>query len=540
MFVRFSGIVGLVVFLFGLTAALLVQGFDQPLLVLHMILGLVLLAVWLFGYGLKNISDAGAVIKGRTARFSANVVLYSIVFLGLLIVINWLISKYDQRWDLTERGVFSLSPQSISAIASLKKPLKMVAFKGLTQMDDVALKDLLDLYKHHSTKVEARLVDARSKPHLIDQYEMKQGNAVYLEYGEGDKKAVSRINETDEQAITNSIIKLTRGEAKKIYYVEGHEEPDINDAESPKGLKQFASAIQDEHLTIEGILLGQLSSIPEDAAAVVLCSPKKALLPEEKKLLIDYAEKGGRLLLFTDPRAPGDVREIATHFGVEVGNDVIIDQIQRLFAAPTLGAQPIVRDYAPHAITKNLKAKDVTIFNIASSVSAPKKDDPSVTYTELAKTGATAWAEKDMVRVFDQEDAAATYDQGSDAPGPVSIVVSYEKKLTSEKSEQESEKKESSDSSFDKSSRIVVFGDSDWIENGNIAVYANRDFVLSSVNWLVGEEGGVSIGKKTIRESNAPLTREDFMFLLATSFLVPECILIFGLFVWWRRKTVGA
>jgi len=395
MWIRFSGLLGLVIFLFGFIASFLVQQFNQPLLMAHMALGLLLIAVWFFGYGLKNINQAGDVLKGRSSRFGANALLYSIVFIGFLAVINYLAHQHNLRWDLTESRVYSLSQQSETALKNINKPLKIVAFKGISQIDEFALKDLLDLYKYSNSKIAVEMIDARSKPHLLDRYEMKPGNQVYLEYGEGEKKGVSHINEVSEEAITNAVIKLARGEAKRVYYVEGHGEPDIT-SDAPQGLKSFAEAVGDEHLLIENIILAQKPVVPENAAAVVLISPKKPLLPEEKNTLIQYVEGGGRLLLFADPRAANDVRDLAAHFNIDIGNNVVIDQIQRMFAAPALGAQPIVRDYAQHPITKNLKARDITVFNIASSVKAGGQKKAGAVYSELAKTGPQAWGETDF------------------------------------------------------------------------------------------------------------------------------------------------
>ena len=533
MWIRFCGILGLVIFLFGFVPALFLNNFSQPVLFLHIILGLILMIAWFFIFGIKNMNQTGQALKGRTMRFGANAIFYTAVVVGLLGVVYYFAHLYDKRWDLTESAVYSLSNQTTSALSKLREPLRIVAFKGVGNIDEVALKDQLDLYKHTNTKLlTTEVVDARTKPYLLDKYEMKAGNAVYLEYGKDEMKAVSRINEASEQAITNAIIKLSRGAAKKIYYVIGHGEPNIKDDQAA-GLSALASAISDEHLTLDTILLSQNAKLPGDTAAIILCSPKKPLMKEETDLLEKYVQDGGRLLMFADPRAADDVRSIAAKFNIEIGNDVVIDQIQRLFAAPALGAQPVVRQYATHPISKNMKADDVTVFNIASSVQAKPGDDKSIVLTELAKTGPSAWAEKDLDRLFAEENASAVFDNGIDGPGPVSLAVSYEKKIPGPKS-----KDPNAEASFDKVSRMVVFGDTDWIMNGNLAVYSNRDFVLSALNWLVGEEGGVSIGRKNMRMSDAPMTEDVFLLLLFASFVVPEAILLLGLFVWWRRKYI--
>jgi len=538
---KFSGILGTVLFLFGLVGAILIGSFSQPLMLAHIVVGALLLGIWFFSAGAKNIGQAGDAIKGRKIRFGTNVFLYAAVFVGILVAANWFANRHDKRWDLTKEGAFSLSNQSEQIIKNLKAPLKLVALTGNPQVDEGKIQELFDLYKYaNPSKVSTELVDPRTKPHLIDKYGFKQGNAVYVGYGEEDKQQVNRLNDFSEEAITNAILKLARGASKKIYYVQGHDEPALENEEQ-LGLKAFADSIGDENFSIEGLIVSQKENIPDDAAAVILCSPKKPMLQAERESLINYADKGGRLLLFSDPRTTDDVKQIAAHFGIELGNNVIIDQIQRLFAGPALGAQPIVRDYAVHPVTKNLSKSDITIFNIASTVRPAAQKNASATYTELLKSSITAWGESDLAAMFDTEDPSATFDKEKDLAGPVTLAVAFENRIADDKKDADPSKdQDSADPKFNKVTRVVVFGDSDWVLNANLQVYSNRDLALNSVNWLVGEEGGISIRPRQVGSSAAPIPNDTFMLILATSFLVPEFILIFGLFIWWRRRSVGA
>lgn len=535
--IGFSGMCGIVLVLFGVIGALVADAYDSPLILGHLVLGGALLLVWIVGGGSGGVASAGAFLRGRSARFGANVALYGSVFLGVLVAINWIVHRHDNRFDLTEEGVYSLAPQSRDLVAKLDRPLKIV---GFIVSDDPGredqMRDLFALYKGANVaRVTTEIVDPRAKPHLAQNYGMKPGNVVYLEYGEGESKGSSRINDSSEDGITNALLKLTRGEAKKVYVVQGHGEPNIS-AKDPTGLSGFAEAIGDEHLTLAGIVLGQHQKIPEDAAAVVLISPKKPLLIEERQLLIDYVEAGGRLLLMSDPRTTDDVRSIAAHFKIEVGNDVIIDQVQRLFAAPALGAQPIVTSYAPHPLTRSMSEQDITLFNVASSVRPTGASDEKATWTELARTGLTAWAEKNLEQLFDVPEPGAAREP-DDLAGPVSLAVAYERKLDVPAAEGASAEEKPS---FRPMARLVVFGDSDWVLNANLAMYANRDLSLNAVNWLVGEEGGVTIRPRQMRQSLAPISKDTFVWLLVSSFLIPELIVLGGLAVWWRRRLVGA
>jgi len=535
--IGFSGISGLVLVLFGVLGALLVEEYDSPLIAGHLLLGVTLILVWAFAGGSGGVVSAGAFLKGRSARFGANVAIYGAVFVGVLVAINWLVHRHDTRFDYTEQGVYSLAPQSRDLVAKLDKPLKIVGFIVSDEPGrEDQMRDLFALYKNaNAARVTTEIVDPRAKPHVVQTYGMKPGNIVYIEYGEGESKGASRLNDSSEEGVTNAILKLARGAAKKVYVVQGHGEPDIG-AKDPTGLKGFADAVGDEHLTLAGIVLGQHQKIPEDAAAVMLISPKKPLLSEERQLLIEYVEAGGRLFLMADPRTTEDVRAIAAHFKVEVGNDVIIDQIQRLFAAPALGAQPIVTSYGPHPLTRAMSEQDITLYNVAASVRPSGANEQSATWTILASTGPSAWAEKNLEQLFDAPEPAAAREP-EDLVGPVPVAVAYERTLNTPAGDETNGEEKPT---FRPVARLVVFGDSDWVLNANFAMYSNRDLALNAVNWLAGEEGGVTIRPRRMRESLAPISRETFLWLLVSSFLVPELIVLAGLAVWWRRRTVAA
>ena len=539
--IKFSWIPGLVLFGFGLIGAGIV-GFDvafvNPLILAHLVIGVVTLIVWFATSGVKSIGTTGELVTGRAARFSYNASIYIVVFLGILAVGNWFANSYNKRWDLTEEGAYSLSSQSVNAMKALNKPLKLVGVTGAEmtraghEVDE--LKDRFALYKDsNSSQVTTELFDPRSKPNFVEKYGFKPGNLVYIEYGEGDSKAVSRINEASEEAITNAVVKLQRGVAKKLYYLTGHGEPSLKSV-NEDGLKRFADSVADEHLVIEDLFLAQKGDVPTDASAVILVSPQKSLGQGEKDSLIKYAENGGHLLLLSDPRTTDDIKEIASHFGIEVGKDVVIDQIQRLFEGPALGAQPVVRTYGQHPIARDLTAENITIFNLASTVTAKGKSENGVTYTDLLKSSPSAWGETNLELLFGGDNADARMEE-SDVKGPVTLGVVYEKKI-----KDPSASGDQTDATTEKVSRVVVIGDSDWILNPNLNVYSNRDLIMNCINWIAGEESGISIRPRSLKESVAPITEGDFLKILTASFLIPELILLTGLMVWWRRKTVFA
>jgi ABC-type uncharacterized transport system involved in gliding motility auxiliary subunit len=537
--IRFVGIVGVVLLAFGVlgTVALGGEVFEwktaATVLGFHFTVGFIGVAVWFALYGVKHLREAGTALTGRQARFGFNAIVYLIVFVGLITAANWFVVRHDKRWDFTEAGVYSLSEPSKRIVGMVKKPLKIVGFKV---GDWEGVKDLLDLYgAQNSTLVTTELIDPRSKPHLVERYEMKPGNLVYLAYGEGETAAVSRVNETTEDAISNAILKLVRGEGRKIYYVEGHGEPSL-ESRDEGGIDQFISAIKDQQIAVESIIVSTKEKIPSDAAAVLLVSPKKTLLPQERTALINYAREGGRLVLFTDPRAPEDVAAIAKEFGIEVGNDVVLDQVQQLFSGPALAVQFAVQEYGEHPITANFGSESVTVVQLAKSIRASQNQADGAQVTDLLKSSARSFAMKKTELIFDQAQPRAERSV-DDLEGPVSLATAYEKKV--ENGSKEGASSSTPESDGEKISRVVVVGDSDLIMNGAFNLYSNRDFGLNIVNWAAGEEVGVSIKPRVLKVASTPLQASVFKSIFVTSFLIPELVLLIGLFVWFARREVS-
>ena len=66
----------------------------------------------------------------------------------------------------------------------------------------------------------------------------------------------------------------------------------------------------------------------------------------------------------------------------------------------------------------------------------------------------------------------------------------------------------------------------------------NSDLFLNAVGWLVGQENLVSIRSRSVRASRAELTATQALQVFYLSVLiVPQLLIVFGIVVWWRRKS---
>ncbi len=511
------GLIGLVLLLFAAIAAVLTRAstsVDMLFVVVNAVFGAAALVAYLSA-GLDQVRN---VVSERSTRYGANVILSSLAFVAILVILNYMSARHSKRFDLTEAGVFSLSQQTINIISGLKEDLQMQAFVegGLNP----ELRELLETYAHHAPKVKFELIDPERSPELAERYKISAYNTVRLEYG----KESTSVTQASEETLTNAIIKITRGTKKTVCALEGHGEPDIDDAQSPKGLATLKEALANENYEVKKILLASMEKVPEDCSVLVVAGPAKPLVESEIKAVDSYLDNGGHALMLLGPReATAELQPVLEKWGIKLGSDIVVDQMVRLFQGPALGLAPLVNTYGAHEITKDFRQR--TIFPMSRSLKAEVGPKPGLQSVELVKTSTSSWGETDIAGLFERSEAAM---DPSDTKGPVAIAAAVTgdlKQLGGGK---------------DGNTRLVVFGSSEFAGNREVlptSTYYNRDLLMNSVGWLVGEADLVSIRPRNLRASRVQLTQEQGTTIFYLSvLLIPELLLIAGIAVWWRRE----
>ena len=238
-----------------------------------------------------------------------------------------------------------------------------------------------------------------------------------------------------------------------------------------------------------------------------------------------YLKKGKHALFLLNPRGTSELAAYLGQWGVQVGNDVIVDEQLQLLKGRTFTLTPFVTTYGAHPITEELSRRGnaLTTYGMSRSVEPQTDGKVGVTPVSLAQTSPNAWAETDLESIFQRQ--TARLDE-SDRKGPISLAVAVTANLKEMGMTQES------------TSRLVVFGDTVFANNQYIGQYFNRDLLLNSIGWLIGEEGLLSIRSRSIRASRVQFTAEQGTAIFYLSVLVlPELLLIAGLAVWWRRAS---
>jgi ABC-type uncharacterized transport system involved in gliding motility auxiliary subunit len=468
----------------------------------------------------------------RAGKYGTSALLGTALGIALLVMLAFLSTRYHARWDWTEAGSHSLSSQTLKLLEGLERDVEVTAlFSAITAPP---ARELLDRYSYVSDRFKVRFADPQAQPGLVRGLgitpEQLEGGLIHLTIG-GESVEVKELR---EERLTNAIVKLTRREQKTVYFMTGHNERPVEGegAEGTEGGAFAKNALENENYQVHTLLLAAKGAVPEDADVVILAGPTRPLYPTEHKALDRYLREGGALLVLLDPRAKTDLYEDLGRWGVEVGDDVVVDRVQGLFGRPV---SPLAAQYGDHPITRELR--EATLFHVARSVRAKAGGEGD--FSTLVLTGEASWGERDLDRLF----AASEYEfGGDDLKGPISVAVAGFPSPAGDGAEGEEispEPEEGDDegSTEKPEARLVVIGDSDFAANQLIGEFRNRDLFVNAVNWLLGDVEAISIRPGQARASRMQLSSEQFLQIRYLSlFVLPEAIAVLGVFAWWSRR----
>lgn len=458
--------------------------------------GLLFLAVWsvLFRRELKE------ALKRKQLLYGVNLVILVAVVLGLIVVVNYASSDYYERWDLTSGGRFTLSRETDSVLKQLRGDLRITAF--FQEGTSANIRNLLAEYTYRSKKIHEEIVDPDKEPTIARSYGITANGTVVLQYA---GKTI-KTQQADENGITNAVIKLLRNRIISVCYITGHGERDLSDTTGENGYGDFKQALIDQDYRVEPLLLPSVASVPTACTIVMDAGAVKPFLPEELAALKAYIAGGGYLLIMTDPRTHTGMPSFLARYGIDIGNNVVLDQVVRLFQGPGLGVEPMVTSYGRRsAITRDFKG--TTIFPLVSTVEIRETNGRSDDIVPIAQTSKTSWADADLKDLFAK--GSAKFGPG-DIRGPVDVAVA------------------GTIQSGGKTARLAVFGTSRIMTNKYINALFNKDLVMNTVSWLAKEENLITIRPKTEKNQEMFLTAVQGNSIFYTTVILIPVLLFFG------------
>jgi ABC-type uncharacterized transport system involved in gliding motility auxiliary subunit len=428
-----------------------------------LLVGLVLLLVFLYW----NFTGFRDFLAKRSTRYGFNVTILILVTLGIITLVEAISAKYYTRWDFTMGRRYSLSKQSKQFLDKVSAPVKVLAFYRLDQEGRAELEELLKQYKSYSPQFDFEIVDPDLQRQTAQRYQVSAYGTIVVESGETRET----IFESNEQAITNAVLRASRPKKKTVYFLAGHGEHSIKD-EQRAGLSLAKQAIENANYGAKELVLIEQKEVPKDASVLVISGPKKDFLPEAAAAIRNYIEDGGKVLFQLEPfTVPKLAKELAA-YGILLRDDIVVDRMSRLFGGDYF--IPVVTNYKDHDITRDFRL--ASFFPTARSVFSKTALEKGIEAQELALASPDSWGETNQ-KLLQKGEAA--YDEKEDAKGPIPLAA-----ITTVRPKDPDKKVHA---------RLVVFGDSDFSSNAYLGMSGNSDLFLNTIRWLAEQEELISV-----------------------------------------------
>ncbi len=477
------------------------------------------------------------------------VALTTIAAFAILVGINYLSSRYFfKRIYLSKDTRVQLSPKTISILKSLTNNVTITVYYDKEEPLYGDIISLLQEYQAHSRKLTVKTIDyyhnlgeaaalqsrrylssSTNKDFVIfesnDRWDSVDGNWLNqygMEWQQSTNPADSqvyinqkRIKFNGEMLFTAKIFSLTQAKKLKAYFVQGHGERKPTDT-GDQGCSKLADVFHRNYVQTEILdnLLGT-NSIPLDCNLLVIDGPQAEFQPAELEKISQYLEQGGRLFaLFDNFSVEHNIglENVLAKWNVRVTHSTVLDPANSV-ANDEKGRVFGVSALTLHDVMKPILGKELEIVmpRPIERIKAPSQsgaDEPVV--TELAFSGTNS--------ILDGVQNPERHSH----PLMVAVEKGVPKGVVTERG----------------TTRMLITGDSYFLNNQIIAFQVNEDFADAAVNWLLERTAFLEgVGPRPVSEyrllMNPGETNAVKGLLLGA---IPGGILLFGGLVWLRRR----
>jgi hypothetical protein len=499
--------------------------------------------------------------KIQRLQIGLNLLIQLILIFFLLSAANWIGFRHYKRWDFSRDQKYALSDKTKRFLNTIKGKVRITVFFSPNTPISGDVASLLTEYQYAAKgKIDVENIDpqrnlSRAKE-MFDKYKVVSDESLLVIDYEGRNKTVkaSDMAEIDssgmamgegphvtafkgEQAITSAMIDLVEGKKNTIGYITGHKEPTITEPspmammqqqqqEGPSPISVLKTFIENENIKFQELNLFNEPQIPTEIKTVMIVGPQYDLSDREMKLLRDFWNKQGRILLLLDPSAKTPkLNAFLNELGIKINDD-------RLMAFVRTGIEELalIRDVYAHflgnsPITKRLADVRAVFFGGTSSLTLEpdRVRAANIQLQPLVQAEKGYFAETDY-NSTDQNKLQNDAKKAGEVP--LIIGVSIEKGGSADERVQMN------------SSRLVLVSNATFVQDNALTQDQQAlDFISGCANWLLSREQMIGIAPKVPKTLTFNLdedTLRNLRWLVLV--LIPLIFVVLGTAVWWRRR----
>jgi len=490
----------------------------------------------------------------RRWKIGLDTVLRSLLVLAVVIMANCIAYIFSREFYLSPRTRIHLSPRTESILQTLTNHVEVTVY---CHKEDFGMYStvmgLLREYQRLDPRLNVQVVDydrdpaaalqVQEKYHLQSQLGNASGppqkNLIIFDC-DGRHKiglgkdlvqyapvGLTKDKQLDmrpyaffgEKMFTSMLLGVTRDKPFTAYFAQGDGEPALTNPNDTTGFFKFADILHENYVNVLPYRLAGDEDIPADCDLLVIAGPRLLFSDSEFGKLDHYLSQGGRLLVLMDydfVRYPTSLEEYLAHWGVNVGMNIVVDPNSSVGSLAI-----VVQDFSAHPVVNSLAQSKMELF-YARPVSPMKNSNVSVsspTVTVLAQSGPDC-------QLAQLSSGGMLYEQRGFTPQSFPLMVAVEQNSVKGIASQNG------------GMRMVVVGDSQFLDNQMVDIGGNSDFAANAVNWLLDRPLLLNgIGPSPVTDFRLVMTQSqvwDVRWLLLAA--LPGGVLAFGGLVWLRRR----
>ncbi|URA09278.1 GldG family protein [Thermospira aquatica] len=460
--------------------------------------------------------------KSRTQTGIQKMIEFFVV-VAVMVFLYLLVNQHQGRLDLTAQGLYRLSPETLTTLKALTNELSIVCFRPDAASGPVIeyQENLLKTYKAKSKYIRLTFVDPIKNPVQASEYKLKEEISTFFEYG-GNRVAVNvrdimeqdaqtgKMNYRGEEAFTSAIKSLLDSDVRKAYLLAGHGEFSPSET-GYKGYADFFTALNQDMVEWKSLDLTKFIEIPKNASLLIIGHPTHTFSVDELDTIKDYIDNGGNILAFVEHDTTILMQDLLKEFGVYFLPNIVIEEENYI---PQLGNTVFSPRLIPHSITDPLlKRKLPVVVGVATALTATKETNIgniSLEITPLLLSSKTSYAERNLESLKNRK----TVKDKEDWEGPLPLGYAVVRRKLQVFRGLEGAITNTVES------RLVVLGDADMANNAYIAQWANKDFLLNAVNFLLQRERKITLRPKNPLIAEYQLTSTDQAILISVAILL--------------------
>ncbi len=459
----------------------------------------------------------------QESRLAATSGVATALLFALLFPLNYLALNNNIEYDYAFTRTTRAGSSTLALVGTLTEPVQATLF--FTAGNDVkeqVVPYMTSLADSSDGLFTYEVVDQAMVPERAEELKVRDNGYIALSMGENTEKfkigtdidRARRDLKKLDGTVQKHLLKLAKGQ-RTAYMLTGHGEASSREKDNPtRKLNIFKKLLQGQNYKVKdlGVSDGSADTIPEDAGLVVIAAPTRPLMPEEELAIQDYIDRGGRLMVLTDPMPrplPGESPTAANGVLKLLGltsnpNGALAHKTK--YVPQKRGKYDRIllhsNRYGSHASVKTLSRNSSQLHVILPTVvGLSKLDEQPGKVTTLIRSHPDTWLDTD----------------GDFEKGPEEESKVWDLAVAVEGGEGESEW------------RAVVVGDVSFLAD-NVLQFSqgNAQFALDTTRWLVGDE---DIAGEVESEEDVKIqhTREDdVLWFWGTILVFPLFILVGG------------